>query len=215
MTTKGKRTRKSVADNPIIEPSLEEIRSRVPRTRRSELSDLDRMIAEDKGNKRKKTYSRSSSTSRSSIGSRTRGWRAAAPHRGAERKELEKKCPELFLGPNQSFPIGNLVNGKCAIDRRGVHAAYQRARQYGHTAIAAKAERLLVELGEKPNSRTTKKRTSQSKSSTAKKRSGSDRSTRDADAYFSSKSKRSSKSSSSRNRSQRQTRTLVADRWEA
>lgn len=77
----------------------------------------------------------------------TRGWSVDFPTRGQERKQLYSACgSRCFLGPNMSFPIckrcfKNDCHG-CRIDPRGVQAAYQRARQWGHTQVAAKADAL-------------------------------------------------------------------------
>lgn len=80
-------------------------------------------------------------------GSPTRGWRAVAPQRGRERHELHQKCGgSCFLDPiEEKFPICpalRYTNGQCQIDRRGIQAAYNRARQYGHDNIADKARKL-------------------------------------------------------------------------
>lgn len=86
----------------------------------------------------------------SSRPSKTRGWVLDFPTRGRERQEVVQACGQgCFLGPNLSFPIcKRCVNGRCScqIDPRGVQAAYQRARQYGHTRIAERADRLRKSL---------------------------------------------------------------------
>jgi hypothetical protein len=75
-------------------------------------------------------------------GSTTKGWGAEAPRRGTARHELYQKCgSKCFLNPKEEkFPI---CSKSCDIDCRGVHAAYQRARQYKHEDIAEKASSLL------------------------------------------------------------------------
>lgn len=87
-------------------------------------------------------------------GSPTRGWRAAAPQKGNERKKLYKKCGEAcFLEPDEStpgqsgFPICAALREKqgCKIDCRGLMAAKIRARQYKHKKVADFAEKLYQE----------------------------------------------------------------------
>jgi hypothetical protein len=74
----------------------------------------------------------------------TRGWKNEAPH-GKERTVMCKKCgKKCFLGPNMSFPI--CARQTCRVNSRGVHAAYQRARQWKHTTVAAKAKALLRKM---------------------------------------------------------------------
>jgi hypothetical protein len=49
-----------------------------------------------------------------------------------------------FLGPKKTFPI--CQRKTCKIDMRGIHAAYTRARQWKHSAVARKAKKLLQTL---------------------------------------------------------------------
>jgi hypothetical protein len=64
------------------------------------------------------------------------GWGKEAPH-GAQRTRMYRKCgKKCFLGPitssnkeHPSFPI--CTKGTCKINRKGVYAAYVRARQWG------------------------------------------------------------------------------------
>jgi hypothetical protein len=85
-------------------------------------------------------------------GIKTRGWAARAPTRGKERHQLHSECGDkCFLNPEQEkFPIcaSPRVTGgksKCEIDCQGVQSALIRAKQYGYTKEAAKAEVLLKE----------------------------------------------------------------------
>ena len=121
-------------------------------------------------------------------GSLTRGWFLDAPRGSSQRKELYDKCGQkCFLtkpqkGSRGGFQIGfpicrRCVSGKCncAIDPRAVHAAYKRARQWGHENVAAKAKTLKSKLGlekETPPSRkkTSKKTKTATRKGTSKKK---------------------------------------------
>ena len=62
-------------------------------------------------------------------GNKARSWRNAAPNQ-RERTVMLKKCGrKCFLGPKKSFPI--CTKGTCKINRKGVHAAFVRGRQWG------------------------------------------------------------------------------------
>jgi hypothetical protein len=69
------------------------------------------------------------------------GWKKEKP--GAhQRTVMLKKCgKKCFLGPNKSFPI--CKKNKCKRSKKGIYAAYVRARQYKYTKIAAKAKKML------------------------------------------------------------------------
>jgi hypothetical protein len=70
-------------------------------------------------------------------------WRSQAPS-GRERTRMLKRCGKrCFLGSKKRFPI--CKKNTCKVMREGVQAAYIRARQFGHSAIARKAKRLLRE----------------------------------------------------------------------
>lgn len=96
----------------------------------------------------------------------TRKWSRIAPKRVSERSALLAKCGRrCFLGPAKSFPICARLgsdSSSCKIDRRGVQAAYIRAREWAsitarkkkssakaarshrrYTAIARKARKIL------------------------------------------------------------------------
>lgn len=97
-------------------------------------------------------------------GSATRGWYSVAPEHGHERHDLREQCgSKCFLDPRgERFPIcERLEEGKgCKVDCRGVHAAYQRARQYHHEDVAEKAANVLKkECGTTPSQRSPRKTT--------------------------------------------------------
>jgi hypothetical protein len=81
-----------------------------------------------------------------------KGWGKLAPKRGRVRDKMKKKCGnKCFLGPKTSYPI--CTKNTCKVNRKGIYAAYIRARQTrkGQTKkktrskvrIANKAKRLL------------------------------------------------------------------------
>lgn len=84
--------------------------------------------------------------------SRSRGhhsiWSHDAPKSIGDRRSVLQKCGRrCFLGPGKSFPIcarlgSGAVGGECKIDRRGVQAAYSRAREWA--AITARKKRSSV-----------------------------------------------------------------------
>ena len=57
-----------------------------------------------------------------------KGW--AKMHPGThQRTVMMKKCgKKCFLGPNKTFPI--CAKNTCKINKKGIHAAYNRAREY-------------------------------------------------------------------------------------
>ncbi len=70
-----------------------------------------------------------------------RGWKSEKP--GVHQKTLMmKRCgKKCFLGPNMSYPI--CKKNTCKISKKGVYAAYVRARQYHRNKISKKAKRIL------------------------------------------------------------------------
>ena len=82
--------------------------------------------------------------------SRSRGrhgrWSRRAPKTVGDRSALLQKCGrKCFLGTGKTFPIcARLGSGaeSCKIDRRGVAAAYSRAREWA--AITARKKRSSV-----------------------------------------------------------------------
>ncbi len=57
-----------------------------------------------------------------------KGWGLEAPN-NRQRTWMLNKCGEkCFLGPNKSFPI--CKKNTCKVSKKGITAAYMRARQY-------------------------------------------------------------------------------------
>ena len=74
----------------------------------------------------------------------TRGWRKQAPGKH-QRTTMQKRCgKKCFLGAKGRFPI--CKKRTCKVDKRGVYAAFIRAKQWKHSAIAKKALRSLRSL---------------------------------------------------------------------
>ena len=83
-------------------------------------------------------------------GAYLKGWSKLSPsfkQRTAMLKKCGKKC---FLGTKKSFPI--CTKNTCKINRKGIHAAYVRAREYSgsrskrqnkYTVISKKAYKML------------------------------------------------------------------------
>lgn len=81
-------------------------------------------------------------------GTYLKGWAKQQPgthQRTVMMKKCGKKC---FLGPNKTFPI--CTKNTCRINKKGIHAAYNRAREYmtikgtrKYKHIANKAYKLL------------------------------------------------------------------------
>jgi len=77
-----------------------------------------------------------------------RGWSQEQP-KTRERTIMMKKCgKKCFLGPNKSFPI--CTKNTCKINKKGIYAAYIRAREYmtikgtkKYTRIANNATHLI------------------------------------------------------------------------
>lgn len=67
-----------------------------------------------------------------------------------QRSEMLRKCgKKCFLGKGKSFPI--CTKNTCKVNKKGVHAAYVRARQYRtkgrkYRNISMKAKRMLNKL---------------------------------------------------------------------
>lgn len=76
-----------------------------------------------------------------------KGWKMDKPgfH---ERTTMFEKCGKrCFLGSNKSFPI--CKKGTCRVSKKGLYAAYIRARQYRsrsrkYAKISQKARRMLT-----------------------------------------------------------------------
>jgi hypothetical protein len=81
-------------------------------------------------------------------GAYLKGWSKEAPgthQRTVMLKKCGKKC---FLGPNKTFPI--CTKNTCTKNKKGIHAAYIRAREYTtirgtkkYKNIASKAYKML------------------------------------------------------------------------
>ena len=79
--------------------------------------------------------------------SRSRKWSRVAPKTVGDRAAVLSKCGRrCFLGPGKTFPIcarlgsgSGSGSGPCKIDRRGVAAAYSRAREWA--AITSRKKR--------------------------------------------------------------------------
>ena len=75
------------------------------------------------------------------------GWAKVSPKRGVERNVMLEKCgKKCFLGSDKSFPICN--RGTCKVNKKGVHAAYVRAKQNeskypSHRIVAKRAFKKL------------------------------------------------------------------------
>ena len=84
--------------------------------------------------------------------SKTRGWKNEQPgyhQRSVMLKKCGRKC---FLGTKKSFPI--CKKNTCKVSTKGVYSAYIRARQYRskgqkYRTVSKKANRILVNMGEK------------------------------------------------------------------
>lgn len=60
-----------------------------------------------------------------------KGWKKIKPSTH-EKTVMMRKCGQkCFLGPNKSFPV--CEKGTCKVSRKGVYAAYVRAKQWGNT----------------------------------------------------------------------------------
>jgi hypothetical protein len=72
-----------------------------------------------------------------------RGWKNERPNYH-QRTVMRKKCgSKCFLGPKskKSFPI--CKKNTCQVSRKGVYAAYVRARQTKRNKVSQKAKRML------------------------------------------------------------------------
>ena len=77
-----------------------------------------------------------------------RGWSQEQP-KTHQRTIMMKKCgKKCFLGPSKSFPI--CTKNTCKINKKGIYAAYIRAREYmtikgtkKYTRIANKAKKII------------------------------------------------------------------------
>jgi hypothetical protein len=81
--------------------------------------------------------------SRRQRSSSSRGWKKSAPKTREARRQLAANCAaSCFLGPGLSFPVCprcHLNRCSCAPSCSGLSAAYNRAWQTHHQAVAKKA----------------------------------------------------------------------------
>lgn len=77
-----------------------------------------------------------------------KGWSRQQPNTHQRTIMLEKCGKKCFLGPNKSFPI--CTKNTCKINKKGVQAAYIRAREFmtikgtrKYKKIAEKAQQIL------------------------------------------------------------------------
>jgi len=87
-------------------------------------------------------------TSKRGQGSFVRGWAKQSPGTHERTVMLERCGKKCFLGPQKSFPICS--RGTCKRNKKGVYAAYIRAREYTtikgsekYRRIARTAKRML------------------------------------------------------------------------
>lgn len=73
-----------------------------------------------------------------------RGWKREKPGYHQKTVMLRKCGKKCFLGKNKTFPI--CKKNTCKISKKGVYAAYVRARQYKHRNISVKAKKILKKL---------------------------------------------------------------------
>jgi len=91
------------------------------------------------------------------------GWSRLAPGTHARTVMLRKCGRKCFLGPKKSFPV--CAKGTCRVNKKGLYAAYVRARQWGkarrsykgktrprhsrktYQRVARKARRMLSKRG--------------------------------------------------------------------
>lgn len=73
-----------------------------------------------------------------------KGWKNQKPSTH-QRTVMLKKCgKKCFLGPNKSFPI--CIKKTCKRSKKGIYAAYIRAREWKHKKIASRAKNYLNKL---------------------------------------------------------------------
>jgi hypothetical protein len=87
----------------------------------------------------------------------SKGWSKMAPKKGKERNNMLKKCgSKCFLDPkNKKYPI--CAKGSCKVNKKGLHAAYSRSREWHHEKIASKARKKLNKITKTKSRRRPKK----------------------------------------------------------
>lgn len=76
-------------------------------------------------------------------------WTLKAPTRTSERRKLLQTCGKsCFMMPGDlKFPVCNKEAPPCTYNKKGITAAYVRARQWGYQDVANKVETLRKNLG--------------------------------------------------------------------
>jgi hypothetical protein len=69
------------------------------------------------------------------------GWKLERPSLKQRVKMREKCGRKCFLGSKTSFPI--CIKNTCTISRKGIYAAYIRARQFKYYKISRKAKNMI------------------------------------------------------------------------
>ena len=75
---------------------------------------------------------------RNGRGSFVSGWKREKPGYHQKTVMLKRCGRKCFLGPGKKFPI--CKKNTCKVSKKGVHAAYIRARQYKYKNISKKAK---------------------------------------------------------------------------
>lgn len=73
-----------------------------------------------------------------------KGWKSEKPSTHQRTVMLRKCGKKCFLGAKKSFPI--CKKNTCKVSKKGVYAAYVRARQYHKRKISQKAKNLLNKM---------------------------------------------------------------------
>lgn len=73
-----------------------------------------------------------------------KGWKRENPNQHQRTVMLNKCGKKCFLGRRKSFPI--CKKNTCTVSKKGVYAAYVRARQTKRNRVAKKAQRMLKKL---------------------------------------------------------------------
>lgn len=89
-------------------------------------------------------------TSKQRRKSPSNGWSKMAPKKGKDRNDMLKKCgSKCFLDPkNKKYPI--CAKGSCKVNKKGLHAAYSRSRQWNREKIASTAKKKLSKGKRRP-----------------------------------------------------------------
>ena len=97
----------------------------------------------------KGTYSVSEPTKKYNVDHSNVSWTTKAPMRTSERRKLLDTCGKsCFMMPKDlKFPVCNKEAPPCTYNKRGITAAYVRARQWGYEDVATKVQALRKKLG--------------------------------------------------------------------